>query len=70
MVIYSLVIRLLTQLLGTITSSDVAQLNIIGEEGTTIQTFSELVLTDKLTVLGGNSNQLESIFSGPVTFGW
>ena len=53
---------------GTITSSDVAQLNIIGEEGTTIQTFSELVLTDKLTVLGGNSNQLESIFSGPVTF--
>jgi len=27
-----------------------------------------LVLTDKLTVIGGASNQLESIFAGPVTF--
>jgi len=27
-----------------------------------------LVLTDKLTVIGGASNQLESIFTGPVTF--
>jgi hypothetical protein len=53
---------------GQITSSDIAQLNVIGEENTTIQTFSELVLTDKLTVLGGASNQLESVFSGPVTF--
>ena len=34
----------------------------------TIETFSELVLTDKLTVIGGASNQLESIFAGPVTF--
>ena len=32
------------------------------------ETFSELVLTDKLTVIGGASNQLESIFAGPVTF--
>ena len=40
----------------------------MGEEGTTIETFSELVLTDKLTVIGGASNQLESVFSGPVTF--
>jgi hypothetical protein len=53
---------------GQITSSDIAQLNIVGEEGTTIQTFSELVLTDKLTVIGGDSNSLESLFSGPVTF--
>ena len=41
---------------------------MLGEEGTTIETFSELVLTDKLTVIGGASNQLESVFSGPVTF--
>jgi hypothetical protein len=41
---------------------------VLGEEGTTIETFSELVLTDKLTVIGGASNQLESVFSGPVTF--
>ena len=34
----------------------------------TIETFSELVLTDKITVIGGASNQLESIFAGPVTF--
>ena len=27
-----------------------------------------MVLTDKLTVIGGASNQLESIFAGPVTF--
>lgn len=53
---------------GQITSADIAQLNVVGEENTTIQTFSELVLTDKLTVLGGASNQLESIFSGPTTF--
>ena len=26
------------------------------------------MLTDKLTVIGGASNQLESVFSGPVTF--
>ena len=53
---------------GQITNSDIAQLNVIGEENTTIQTFSELILTDKLTVLGGASNQLESLFVGPVTF--
>ena len=53
---------------GQITNEDIAQLNVVGEESTTIQTFSELVLTDKLTVLGGASNQLESIFAGPVTF--
>ena len=41
---------------------------MLGEEDTTIETFSELVLTDKLTVIGGASNQLESVFSGPVTF--
>ena len=43
-------------------------MNVVGEENTTIETFSELVLTDKLTVIGGASNQLESIFAGPVTF--
>jgi len=53
---------------GQITNEDIAQLNVIGEEDTTIETFSELVLTDKLTVIGGASNQLESIFAGPVTF--
>jgi len=53
---------------GQITNTDIAQLNVIGEENTTIQTFSELILTDKLTVLGGASNQLESLFVGPVTF--
>ena len=53
---------------GQITNEDIAQLNVVGEESTTIQTFSELVLTDKLTVIGGASNQLESVFSGPVTF--
>jgi hypothetical protein len=53
---------------GQITNADIAQLNVLGEENTTIQTFSELVLTDKLTVIGGASNQLESVFSGPVTF--
>lgn len=53
---------------GQITNDDIAQLNVIGEENTTIQTFSELILTDKLTVLGGASNQLESLFVGPVTF--
>ena len=52
---------------GQITNEDIAQLNVLGEEGTTIETFSELVLTDKLTVIGGASNQLESVFSGPVT---
>ena len=51
-----------------ITNEDIAQLNVIGEENTTIETFSEVVLTDKLTVIGGASNQLESIFAGPVTF--
>jgi len=53
---------------GQITNEDIAQLNVIGEEGTTVETFSELVLTDKITVIGGASNQLESIFTGPVTF--
>ena len=53
---------------GQITNEDIAQLNVIGEEDTTIETFSELVLTDKITVIGGASNQLESIFAGPVTF--
>ena len=53
---------------GAVTNEDIAQLNVIGEENTTIETFSELVLTDKLTVIGGASNQLESIFAGPVTF--
>jgi len=53
---------------GQITNEDIAQLNVIGEENTTIETFSELVLTDKLTVIGGASNQLESVFAGPVTF--
>ena len=53
---------------GQITNEDIAQLNVVGEESTTIQTFSELVLTDKLSVIGGASNQLESIFVGPVTF--
>ena len=52
---------------GQITNEDIAQLNVLGEEDTTIETFSELVLTDKLTVIGGASNQLESVFSGPVT---
>ena len=42
---------------GQITNEDIAQLNVLGEEGTTIETFSELVLTDKLTVIGGASNQ-------------
>ena len=53
---------------GQITNEDIAQLNVVGEENTTIETFSELVLTDKLTVIGGAANQLESIFAGPVTF--
>ena len=53
---------------GQITNEDIAQLNVVGEENTTIETFSEIVLTDKLTVIGGASNQLESIFAGPVTF--
>lgn len=53
---------------GQITNEDIAQLNVLGEEGSTIETFSEIVLTDKLTVIGGASNQLESVFSGPVTF--
>tara|TARA_B100000131_G_scaffold214593_1_gene206291 strand:- start:1234 stop:4806 length:3573 start_codon:yes stop_codon:yes gene_type:complete len=52
---------------GQITSEDIAQLNVVGEEGE-IETFSEIVLTDKLTVIGGAANQLESVFSGPVTF--
>ena len=39
----------------------------MGEEGE-IETFSEIVLTDKLTVIGGAANQLESVFSGPATF--
>ncbi len=52
---------------GQITSEDIAQLNVVGEEGE-IETFNEIVLTDKLTVIGGASNQLESVFSGPVTF--
>ncbi|AFD02648.1 putative short tail fiber [Synechococcus phage S-MbCM6] len=60
--------QIINPVTGQITSEDIAQLNVIGEEGTTIETFSEVVLTDKLTVIGGASNQLESIFSGPVTF--
>ena len=52
---------------GQITSEDIAQLNVLGEENTTIETFSEVVVTDKLTVIGGASNNLESIFSGPMT---
>ena len=60
--------QIINPVTGQITSEDIAQLNIVGEENTTIQTFSEVVLTDKLTVIGGASNQLESIFSGPVTF--
>jgi hypothetical protein len=60
--------QIINPVTGQITSDDVAQLNIIGEENTTIQTFSEVILTDKLTVLGGASNQLESLFAGPVTF--
>jgi hypothetical protein len=60
--------QIINPVTGQITQNDIAQLNIIGEENTTIQTFSELVLTDKLTVLGGASNQLESIFAGPTTF--
>ena len=43
-------------------------MNVLGEENTTIETFSEVVITDKLTVIGGASNNLESIFSGPATF--
>ena len=60
--------QIINPVTGQITNEDIAQLNVIGEENTTIQTFSELVLTDKLTVIGGASNQLESIFAGPVTF--
>ena len=60
--------QIINPVTGQITSEDIAQLNVVGEENTTIQTFSEVVLTDKLTVIGGASNQLESIFSGPVTF--
>jgi len=53
---------------GQITQDDIAQLDVLGEENTNIQTFSEIVLTDKITVLGGTANQNESVFSGPVTF--
>ena len=60
--------QIINPVTGQITNEDIAQLNVIGEENTTIETFSELVLTDKLTVIGGASNQLESIFAGPVTF--
>jgi hypothetical protein len=60
--------QIINPVTGQITNEDIAQLNVLGEENTTIQTFSELVLTDKLTVIGGASNQLESVFSGPVTF--
>ncbi|AOV59962.1 tail fiber protein [Synechococcus phage S-CAM8] len=60
--------QIINPVTGQITNEDVAQLNVVGEENTTIETFSELVLTDKLTVIGGASNQLESIFAGPVTF--
>ena len=60
--------QIINPVTGQITNEDIAQLNVVGEESTTIQTFSELVLTDKLTVIGGASNQLESIFAGPVTF--
>ena len=60
--------QIINPVTGQITNEDIAQLNVVGEENTTIQTFSELVLTDKLTVIGGASNALESIFAGPVTF--
>jgi hypothetical protein len=60
--------QIINPVTGQITNEDIASLNVVGEESTTIQTFSELILTDKLTVLGGASNQLQSIFSGPVTF--
>lgn len=60
--------QIINPVTGQVTNEDIAQLNVIGEENTTIETFSELVLTDKLTVIGGASNQLESIFAGPVTF--
>ena len=60
--------QIINPVTGQITNEDIAQLNVVGEENTTIETFSELVLTDKLTVIGGASNQLESIFAGPVTF--
>ena len=60
--------QIINPVTGQITNEDIAQLNVVGEENTTIQTFSELVLTDKLTVIGGGSNALESIFAGPVTF--
>ena len=60
--------QIINPVTGQITNEDIASLNVVGEESTTIQTFSELILTDKLTVLGGASNQLQSIFAGPVTF--
>jgi len=53
---------------GQVTQEDIAQLNIVGEEGATINTFGEIVVTDRLTVVGGANNQLQTFFSGPVTF--
>jgi hypothetical protein len=60
--------QIINPVTGQVTNEDIASLNVVGEESTTVQTFSEIVLTDKLTVLGGAANQLESLFSGPVTF--
>ena len=60
--------QIINPVTGQVTNEDIAQLNVVGEENTTIETFSEVVLTDKLTVIGGASNALESIFAGPVTF--
>ncbi len=53
---------------GQVTQDDIAQLNVVGEEGATINTFGEVVVTDRLTVVGGSNNTLQTFFSGPVTF--
>jgi hypothetical protein len=53
---------------GQVTQDDIAQLNVVGEEGATINTFGEVVITDRLTVVGGSGNNLQTFFSGPVTF--
>lgn len=53
---------------GQVTQDDIAQLNVVGEEGATINTFGEVVVTDRLTVVGGPNNTLQTFFSGPVTF--
>jgi hypothetical protein len=53
---------------GQVTSEDIATLNIVGEEGTQVDTFTEVTISDRLTVLGGDGNNLDSTFSGPVNF--